>query len=47
MPDPLVVTPAGLRDWPLPDPGSDKESRGQLLVVGGTRAHHRGRSAGR
>ena len=36
MPDPLVVTPAGLRDWPLPDPGSDKESRGQLLVVGGT-----------
>jgi hydroxyethylthiazole kinase-like uncharacterized protein yjeF len=36
MADPLVVTPAALRGWPLPDPGSDKEARGQLLVVGGT-----------
>jgi ADP-dependent NAD(P)H-hydrate dehydratase len=36
MPDPVIVTPAVLRDWVLPDPGSDKESRGQLLVVAGT-----------
>jgi len=34
--DPVVVTPAVLRDWPLPGPGSDKESRGEILVVGGT-----------
>jgi ADP-dependent NAD(P)H-hydrate dehydratase len=26
-----------LGDWALPDPGSDKEERGQLLVVAGTR----------
>jgi ADP-dependent NAD(P)H-hydrate dehydratase len=30
-----VVTPATLRDWELPAPGSGKESRGQLLVAGG------------
>src|SRR5690348_6120518 len=30
------VTPALLRQWPLPEPGSDKESRGRVLVVGGT-----------
>jgi hydroxyethylthiazole kinase-like uncharacterized protein yjeF len=36
MADPVVVTPAVLRDWALPEPGSDKESRGQLLVVAGT-----------
>jgi ADP-dependent NAD(P)H-hydrate dehydratase len=34
--DPTTVTPATLRDWELPDPGTDKESRGQLLVVGGS-----------
>jgi hydroxyethylthiazole kinase-like uncharacterized protein yjeF len=34
-PEPTVVTPAVLRDWPLPAPGSGKEARGQLLVVGG------------
>lgn len=34
--DPVVVTPAALRDWPLPGPGGDKESRGEILVVGGT-----------
>ena len=27
-----------LRRWPLPDPGSDKEERGHVLVVGGGRA---------
>lgn len=31
------VTPGLLRAWPLPDPGSDKESRGVVLVVGGNR----------
>jgi len=30
------VTPSLLRGWPLPPPGSDKESRGQVLVIGGT-----------
>jgi hydroxyethylthiazole kinase-like uncharacterized protein yjeF len=30
-----IVTPAVLRDWPLGDPGADKESRGSLLVLGG------------
>jgi ADP-dependent NAD(P)H-hydrate dehydratase len=34
--DPVTVTPATLRDWGLPEPGTDKESRGQLLVVGGS-----------
>lgn len=36
MAEPRVVTPALLRDWPLPKPGSDKHGRGQLVVVGGT-----------
>jgi ADP-dependent NAD(P)H-hydrate dehydratase len=36
MSDALTVTPATLREWPLPGPGSNKESRGQLLVVGGS-----------
>jgi ADP-dependent NAD(P)H-hydrate dehydratase len=35
---PVVVTPAVLRDWPLPQPGAGKESRGQLLVLGGSRS---------
>jgi ADP-dependent NAD(P)H-hydrate dehydratase len=34
-PEPIVVTSAVLRRWPLPDPGDDKESRGRVLVVGG------------
>ena len=34
-PDVTVVTSAVLRQWPLPDPGDDKESRGRVLVVGG------------
>lgn len=33
--DPVVVTPAVLRAWRLPEPGSDKEARGRVLVVGG------------
>lgn len=37
MPDGLLVDPAMLRRWPLPEPGSDKEDRGRLLVVAGTR----------
>lgn len=36
MADPVVVTPAVLRDWPLPEPGSDKSARGHVVVVGGT-----------
>ncbi|CAA9385432.1 MAG: hypothetical protein AVDCRST_MAG60-1186 [uncultured Nocardioides sp.] len=35
--EPLVVTPALLRDWPLQQAGSGKESRGQVLVLGGSR----------
>jgi hydroxyethylthiazole kinase-like uncharacterized protein yjeF len=30
-----TVTPTLLRGWPLPAPGSDKHSRGNVLVVGG------------
>lgn len=30
-----VVTPALLRDWPLPDPGGDKNAKGRVLIVGG------------
>jgi hydroxyethylthiazole kinase-like uncharacterized protein yjeF len=32
-----VVTSAVLRDWPLPLPDEGKESRGQVLAVGGSR----------
>ncbi|MEU4425353.1 NAD(P)H-hydrate dehydratase [Actinoplanes sp. NPDC024001] len=35
--EPRVVTPGLLRDWALPDPQGDKESRGTVLVVGGAR----------
>lgn len=35
-PDPTVVTPATLRDWPLPEPGSDKSARGAVALVAGT-----------
>jgi ADP-dependent NAD(P)H-hydrate dehydratase len=36
MSDPAeIVTPALLRDWPLPDPGGSKHGRGRVLVVGG------------
>jgi hydroxyethylthiazole kinase-like uncharacterized protein yjeF len=32
-----VITPRLLREWPLPDPRGDKEARGTVLVVGGSR----------
>ncbi len=34
---PVIVTPAVLRDWPLQQAGSGKESRGEVLVLGGSR----------
>jgi len=34
--DGQTVTPALLRDWPLPDAGGGKEGRGRTLVIGGT-----------
>lgn len=34
---PTQVTPALLRQWPLPDPQGSKYSRGEVLVVGGAR----------
>jgi ADP-dependent NAD(P)H-hydrate dehydratase len=37
MPDEEVITPGLLRGWRLPDPAGDKESRGTVLVVGGSR----------
>jgi ADP-dependent NAD(P)H-hydrate dehydratase len=37
MPDGVVVDPGVLRDWPLPAPGSDKEERGRLVLVAGSR----------
>jgi len=35
---PVIVTPALLRDWPLPPTASSKYGRGQVLVVGGARS---------
>jgi ADP-dependent NAD(P)H-hydrate dehydratase len=35
MPEPDLVTPELLRDWPLPEPSGSKKSRGQLVVIGG------------
>jgi len=32
-----ILTPAALRDWPLPIPEGDKSSRGRVLVIGGAR----------
>ncbi len=32
-----VITPRLLREWPLPEPGHGKESRGTVLVIGGSR----------
>ena len=34
--EPEVVTTATLREWPLPEPAGDKESRGRVLVAGGS-----------
>jgi hydroxyethylthiazole kinase-like uncharacterized protein yjeF len=31
-----AITPATLRDWPLPSAGGSKYSRGQVVVVGGS-----------
>lgn len=31
----VVVTPALLRRWPLPDPQGNKEGKGRVLIVGG------------
>lgn len=33
-----TITPLLLRDWPLPDAGEDKYSRGSVLVIGGARS---------
>jgi hydroxyethylthiazole kinase-like uncharacterized protein yjeF len=30
-----VITPALLREWPLPDPSGNKNAKGRILVVGG------------
>jgi ADP-dependent NAD(P)H-hydrate dehydratase len=37
MPDGQLVDAALLRGWPLPELGSDKEARGRLVVVAGSR----------
>ena len=37
MPEPTSLTPQLLRDWPLPELREGKESRGTVLVVGGSR----------
>ncbi|MHA6512432.1 ADP-dependent NAD(P)H-hydrate dehydratase [Tessaracoccus sp. Z1128] len=33
---PTVITPAVLRDWPLPSPRGSKDARGRALIVGGS-----------
>ncbi|HET6654423.1 MAG TPA: NAD(P)H-hydrate dehydratase [Nocardioides sp.] len=38
MPESRTVTSQLLREWALPRPGSDKEGRGVVLVVGGSRS---------
>jgi ADP-dependent NAD(P)H-hydrate dehydratase len=35
--EPVLVTSGTLHGWPLPQPGSDKEARGRVVVVGGSR----------
>ena len=37
MPDTTAVDAELLRGWPLPEPGADKEERGRVLVLGGSR----------
>src|SRR5829696_2816392 len=34
-PDPVLVTPEVLRNWPLPEPSGGKNARGSILVIGG------------
>ena len=36
QPEPVLVTPPVLRNWRLPEPTGGKESRGSILVVGGS-----------
>jgi ADP-dependent NAD(P)H-hydrate dehydratase len=38
MTDDAPITPSRLRQWPLPDPGGSKHSRGHALLIGGARA---------
>jgi hydroxyethylthiazole kinase-like uncharacterized protein yjeF len=38
VPHAEIVTPAALREWPLPSASGSKHSRGHVLVVGGSRA---------
>ena len=35
-PDPTIVTPEVLRAWQLPEPTGDKNTRGSILVIGGS-----------
>ena len=35
-PDPTIVTPEVLRGWQLPEPTGDKNTRGSILVIGGS-----------
>jgi len=35
VPEPDLVTPELLRDWPLPGPDSSKQARGRVVVIGG------------
>lgn len=35
-PEPTTVTPEVLRGWPLPEPSGDKNTRGSILVIGGS-----------
>src|SRR3954470_2368683 len=37
MPHASKITPAALREWPLPSADGSKHSRGHVLVVGGSR----------
>jgi ADP-dependent NAD(P)H-hydrate dehydratase len=34
--EPVLVTVDGLRSWPLPEPSGGKNSRGSILVIGGS-----------
>lgn len=35
--EPESLSPVALREWPLPEPGGHKKSRGRVLVIGGAR----------
>src|SRR6478672_5115336 len=35
-PEPVIVTPEVLRAWRLPEPTGDKNTRGSILVIGGS-----------